>query len=421
MVSNNHARLMQYAAFSSSFLLMNELNAQTEYQEFNPYLPLTNASEVFIDVDDDGIDDFSFYFAKDWGTSSAGYANNNFSFRANQFGDNQVMIDTLPAVDFYSSIDVIYCTFPEAAGVIQLNENSAISDLDNWGKAAVMARVDQCGSYGGDGQQGEWLLDGGTQDYFVGIKLVNPTEYYGWLRIRHNDFGDVDYIKDFYLNSSPGASVVTPDLYNSVAPAADNLNLYYNPDLKLMLEFNAATHEDSLQEYRVILRNSIYTSAFTATICETTAPANYISVNKSGADNYTVDISAINTDWVGNPLAEGEGIKAYVYSKFNHPITMLNGLSGVSNVIDKLTVAIAEQVVNANTLPIWYFDNSLHISTNNIFVASVFITDITGRKVSSVKINSKEAQIDMPCSLTPGIYIVSVITADGMICKQIKI
>ena len=419
--TRTHSRLLQYAAFSSSFLLLNETNAQSEYHEFDPYLPLTSGSTVFLDIDDDGTDDFSFQFAKSWGTSSTGYSGNNFYFQANQFEGNEVMIVSLPPVLFSSSAYSVECSFPGAYGVQQLGDNVMIDAFDEWGQADVMARVDHCGLYGADGEQGEWLLEGSTKDYFVGFRTAPPLNYYGWIRIRHNDFGDDDYIKDYYLSDLLGAGVQTPDVANSKAPAADDLNLYYDGDGKLMLTFSAASNEDNLEEYRVILRNTIFTTALTATQCETTLPGNYITVNKTGIDTYSVDISALTNDWVGNTLDAGDGISAYVYSKFNYPVTLLNGLSPESNEIEKSTDVITILGDANNLLHVWNYDDVLHIETNNVFIEKIMITDMLGRIIYSEPVNIQQSHITIPIQLQSGIYVISAITDEGILSKQIKL
>ena len=420
MKTRNTNKLLQYSTLSTAFLLAGKVEAQTEYHEFDPYLPLTNASEVFIDVNDDGVDDFSFEFAKSWGTSSTGYAGDDFIFNAKQFGENEMMIASLPAVEFYSSIFTVYCSFPSTLGVKQLAENTIIDVFKEFGKADVMARVDQCGFYGADGEQGEWLLEGGTKDYFVGFRTNDISGYYGWMRIRHYDFGDVDYVKDFYLNDAIGSGVQTPDLDNMVAPAPDNLNLFYGGDGKLMLEFNAASDEDSLQEYRVILRNTIFTSELTATICETTLPGNYITVNKTGASTYVADLSTLTTDWVGNTLEEGDGVSAYVYNKFNYPVTMLNGLSPESNERTLSDDVAIHNNVN-NETQVWLHDNVLHIIATNNNIEQIVIYDILGRIVYAEPLSESQNHISIPNQLNQGIYVVSMVTADGVISRQIKL
>lgn len=417
MKTRNTNKLLQYSTLSTAFLLAGKVEAQTEYHEFDPYLPLTNASEVFIDVNDDGVDDFSFEFAKSWGTSSTGYAGDNFIFNAKQFGENEMMIASLPAVEFYSSIFTVYCSFPSTLGVKQLAENTIIDVFKEFGKADVMARVDQCGFYGADGEQGEWLLEGGTKDYFVGFRTNDISGYYGWMRIRHYDFGDVDYVKDFYLNDAIGSGVQTPDLDNMVAPAPDNLNLFYGGDGKLMLEFNAASDEDSLQEYRVILRNTIFTSELTATICETTLPGNYITVNKTGASTYVADLSTLTTDWVGNTLEEGDGVSAYVYSKFNYPVTMLNGLSPESNDLT-LSNHVAINAYAVEGIQVWQHNNMIHVTSENNSINAIMVSDISGRKLMQQNIAGAQ-EYQLPVDLTPGIYLVTVATANGNYTTQL--
>ena len=417
MKTRNTNKLLQYSTLSTAFLLAGKVEAQTEYHEFDPYLPLTNASEVFIDVNDDGVDDFSFEFAKSWGTSSTGYAGDNFIFNAKQFGENEMMIASLPAVEFYSSIFTVYCSFPSTLGVKQLAENTIIDVFKEFGKADVMARVDQCGFYGADGEQGEWLLEGGTKDYFVGFRTNDISGYYGWMRIRHYDFGDVDYVKDFYLNDAIGSGVQTPDLENMVAPAPDNLNLFYGGDGKLMLEFNAASDENSLQEYRVILRNTIFTSELTATICETTLPGNYITVNKTGASTYVADLSTLTTDWVGNTLEEGDGVSAYVYSKFNYPVTMLNGLSPESNDLT-LSNHVAINAYAVEGIQVWQHNNMIHVTSENNSINAIMVSDISGRKLMQQNIAGAQ-EYQLPVDLTPGIYLVTVATANGNYTTQL--
>lgn len=412
-------KLIQYTALSTAFLVAHQANAQ-EYHEFDPYLPLTNASEVFIDIDDDGSDDFSFYFAKSWGTSSTGYSGNNFQFHANQFGDNEILITTLPAVEFFSSFYTIYCSFPETLGVVQLNEAAVISADDDWGKAQIMARVDHCGWYGGDGEQGEWLLEGGTKDYFVGFRTKADDGNYGWMRIRHYDFGDVDYIKDFFISNTPGGEVQTPDLSEMIAPAAENLNLYYGIGGVLMLDFDAADNEDDLQEYRVILRNTTFPSTITARICEITLPDNYISVNKTGSATYSADISALNSDWMGNSIEIGEGIEAFVYSKFNYPITLLNSLSAKSNELSfSDNVSIHNNVIDG--MQIWQHNHVLYITSTKKEVENIVITNMLGQTVYSESVDLMEEHITIPYEFTPGIYVVSILTLDGVLSQQIKL
>jgi len=414
-------QLLQYAALSSAFLIVNNTNAQVEYHEFDPYLPLTNAHDVFIDVDDDGVDDFSFYFAKDWVNSSSSYNGDVFQFRATQNAENEVMVITMPSVEFYSSSMMLYCSLPEALGVMQIEENTVIDMFADWGKADIMAQVDKCGFYGGLGEQGDWQLTGVTRDYFVGFRINTPIAKYGWMRLRHNDFGEVDFVKDFYLNETAGPGLVTPDLFNHVAPAPDNLNLFYNAEGKLTLTFDAAIHEDSLEEYRVILRNTIFTSEFTATKCEITLPENYIAVHKTGISNYTVDLSDLNTDWVGGVLEEGDGMVAYVYGKFDYPITLLNGLSPVSNELEKHAVEIAVLEDENNQYQIWQYDNMLHIKSTNSNIQQIIINDILGRVVFNETTDLIQNEIHIPYQFNEGIYIISLLTSDGIISNQIKL
>ena len=151
------------------------------------------------------------------------------------------------------------------------------------------------------------------RDYYVGVRINNPDPHYGWVRLRHN--GTTDYIKDFAMENSMATEITTPDLFNHIAPAAQHPVLTADAGTNaLHIQFDAASGEDSLMEYRVILRNTIYTDSMTATKCEITQPGHYISVMKTGGP-YSVDLSPLTTDWAGNILIEGQTYKAYIYSR----------------------------------------------------------------------------------------------------------
>ncbi len=415
MPGTHKERLVRYSAFSASFLFLHAADAQLIHTEFDPYLEMENADPLVVDVDDDGAGDISFTIYKSMGSSS-GFP--SFGLVAEQMGDLEVMVTPFSAVNFSSSIYSVDCYFAAADGIRKLDELVTIDIAENWNTAELMGHGMVCGEYGMWGEQGEWLFDypsGEVRDYFVGFRINGPVYTYGWIRLRHN--GITDYVKDFSIAASPGGGVVTPDLFQHIAPAAQDLNLSAEPlTHKLILNFDGAAYEDSLQEYRVILRNSIYTDEMTATRCEVTEPGRYISVPKTGG-SYTVDLSSLTTDWAGNLLEDGATYKAYVYSKFNYPVTLLNGLSGESNIVEyNTTVAVGINGLTSGSEPsIFYYENLLQINSESAAIISVF--NMEGKNILQQAIGSGLKSIQI--NVSPGMYLVEYRNAFTVANKKI--
>lgn len=397
--------LRQYAALSAGFLAAGHAGAQTGYHEFDPYFPMTFNEDVVVDLDMDGEDDFGFFFRKEWSVST-GYGVNDFTFNMEQFGANEVVVAPL-AADQSFTIYSDTCYFPAATGVDKIGSLVAIGPDDEWDVAEIMARGESCTSYAFI-KQGDWLFSGGQQDKFVGFRLSKPELYYGWMRIRHNDSGNIDYIKDYYISPTPNTEVVTPEVEDMYAPAPEEITLFYAGD-DLMVTFPKASDESALEEYRVILRDASFTSALTSEICDITVPENYVSVPKTGTDTYTTNVSALTHYWSGVPMASGDSIKAYVYTKYLYPYTMLNGMSPASAAVyyeGASTIADTPSPI----MHAWFSGAQLIVQTNGLSLEEILLYDISGRRLAIEPVNNDQVQYTyaIPVNLPRGVYIVVV-------------
>lgn len=402
--------LQHYALLSAGFLAAGRTEAQTGYYEFDPYFPMTFNEDVVVDLDMDGENDFGFFFRKEWSVST-GYGVNDFTFNMEQFGSHQVMVVPLDA-DFSFTIYSNTCYFPAATGVDKLTSFEVIGPDNEWDVAEIMARGESCTSYAFL-KQGEWLFSGGQRDRFVGFRLSKPEHYYGWMRIRHNDSGNVDHIKDYFISPAPDTEVMTPEVDSLYAPAPEELSLFYAGD-DLMVTFPRAADESKLQDYRVILRDAAFATPLTSEMCEITAPEDYMLVPKTGADDYTVNISALTRFWTGAAIEPGDMIKAYVYTKFDHPVTMLNGLSPESESVE---YSASTDIPASDPDPVhaWMTGGMLIVQADGTRVQEISVYDLSGRSL----LHYSGAELHMvnhftiPFEPASGIYIVTVRDTTG--------
>jgi len=402
--------LQHYALLSAGFLAAGRAEAQTGYYEFDPYFPMTFNEDVVVDLDMDGENDFGFFFRKEWSVST-GYGVNDFTFNMEQFGSHQVMVVPLDA-DFSFTIYSNTCYFPAATGVDKLASFEVIGPDNEWDVAEIMARGESCTSYAFL-KQGEWLFTGGQQDRFVGFRLSTPEHYYGWMRIRHNDSGNVDYIKDYFISPAPDTEVMTPEVDSLYAPAPEELSLFYAGD-DLMVTFPRAADESKLQDYRVILRDAAFATPLTSEMCEITAPEDYVLVPKTGADTYSVNISALTRFWTGAAIEPGDMMKAYVYTKFDHPVTMLNGLSPESESVE---YSASTDIPASDPDPVhaWMTGGMLIVQADGTRVQEISVYDLSGRSL----LHYSGAELHMvnhftiPFEAASGIYIVTVHDTTG--------
>ena len=74
-----------------------------------------------------------------------------------------------------------------------------------------------------------------------------------------------------------------------------------------------------------------------------------------------------------------------------------------------------------NLLHVWNYDEVLHIETNNVFIEKIMIADMLGRIIYSEPVNIQQSHITIPIQLQSGIYVISAITDEGILSKQIKL
>ena len=74
-----------------------------------------------------------------------------------------------------------------------------------------------------------------------------------------------------------------------------------------------------------------------------------------------------------------------------------------------------------NETQVWLHDNVLHIIATNNNIEQIVIYDILGRIVYAEPLSESQNHISIPNQLNQGIYVVSMVTADGVISRQIKL
>lgn len=120
------------------------------------------------------------------------------------------------------------------------------------------------------------------------------------------------------------------------------------PDLNV--QFNKATNESTVSEYRVMLVENSNVSSFDLAAAQSVMMSNYNAVTPNGSNNYTSSFGMSSTDVNGNALTNGTTYAAFVLSIADGTLAVANTLSSASNALLLQTVAgVATNVMALDT------------------------------------------------------------------------
>jgi trimeric autotransporter adhesin len=221
------------------------------------------------------------------------------------------------------------------------------------------------------------------------------------------------------INSLSPASnritLTTPVIASSKATNIVASDIANNKDGRdLQVEFNKASTENTLSEYRVLVCK--YYNTFN--LDDAINNNNYTVVSKSGNTKYIVNFSETTLDTDGDLIAEDVWYKVYVMSVADGVNANANSLSNPSNNIKLTTpLAVKEHTKNLNA---FYANNLLQITIDNTLIgADIEVVNLLGEKILSNQLNNANNQFSL--NVGNGVYMVIVRKDNAVMTKKIVV
>lgn len=187
-------KLAAYSAVSIAFVALNHerSNAQIIYHDVNPDIDITKGHPAFLDLNNDGKNDFKFFYTETGMSRYSSTTNYASSYWVKSLGKNQVLAK-------------INGANREPAGLVA---GAKIDSNELWGSASGEPMYYRRGSFTSHQsrawQGGEWDVPG---DRYLGIRLkMNDGYHYGWIRLTTGET-----IRDYAYQNSPNVSILAGD------------------------------------------------------------------------------------------------------------------------------------------------------------------------------------------------------------------
>ncbi|MDC0257706.1 T9SS type A sorting domain-containing protein [Crocinitomicaceae bacterium] len=311
-----HKRLAQYGMLTAAIAATNDADAAVIYTDETPDFAGGNGSQYFLDLDNNGVDDFRI-----WHNSSS-----------------NLYISPLAATNEVLGSGGATFAYPFA-----LNSGAVISSgagqFFNNGFSGGFQSLNY-----GSCSFGNWC---NVTDRFIGLRFdISGTIHYGWVRLDVDYAGNSWTVKDYAYETNGGAGINAGDVGGvgvvaSQATAISGLDVANSSnETDLEFSFDAAVDETTISEYRVIIVKSALVGTFDITAAEALPMANYTAVTPNGGPTYTQVLTTGAIDSDGDAIVIGQAYRIYV----------LNVADGTNATINSLSVATADVTLNTPTL-----------------------------------------------------------------------
>jgi hypothetical protein len=313
-------RLSRYTALAVATSAIGEAKAAIIYTDEDPDFVGGIGSQYFLDLDNDGVNDFKIYHD----------------------GGSNLMIEPLVNGNGIMGSGSSSYAYP-----FNLANGAPISS----GAGAFMT-IGYSGGYQslnyGSCSFGNWCS---VTDGFLGLHFnAGGNMHYGWVRLDVDANGEHWVVKDYAYDNVAGEPIDAGEATNPiVADGASNVigtDIDNNGNgLDLQVDFAAAGDESTVAEYRVmIVKNAM---SFDLADAQAVGAASYFTVTPNGSSNYTQIHTAGAIDVDGDPILENTGYQAYVLSIADGTNAQVDSLSAPStNFALFSTIGINTNVLN---------------------------------------------------------------------------
>lgn len=280
-------------------------NANIIYTDENPDFSGVIGSQYFLDLNNDGNDDFRIWHN----------------------GSSNLYISPLTSTNEVLGSGGATFAYPFAltSGAMV---SSAAGGFFNNGFAGGFQSLNY-----GSCSFGNWCS---VTDRYIGLRFdIGGNIHYGWVRLDVNQAGSVWTIKDYAYEDvatapipagamgSPGAASVSSGVIG--ADVADNGN-----GLDLDVTFTAGADETSINEYRIMVVKSANAAGFDEPTATAVAAANYTAVTPTGSPTYQQVLAAGALDVDGDAVTNSVPYVVFVLSEADGVVASTNSISSGS-------------------------------------------------------------------------------------------
>lgn len=378
------------------------VNAQIDYTDLDPDAVAGGTDTVYLDLNNDGTDDF--VFIANAGTYGSGAFNvyQNFAIALN---DNAINGSATSSYLYPYAVpmnDVI-------DGNLTFNGGSNFQTLgwDYFAAGATSAAY----TYGN--------IRVGSGDVYIGLSLdAAGNTHYGWARVSL-DLGGTLTLKDYAYEQTAclgiEAGATTGGLTPTAAPSASNIagtdNGNTGTGTDLNFSFDVAASEDGVSEYRTFAVKA--GSAFDIAAAQAVAAGSYVSSAPSG--------SSITGDFDGTTDSDGDAIA--IYTDYDIYVLSMNDCANaqsdalaVSSESIQLMPPVGLGELNKFGYQVYANGSSIFVNTNDV-ITSLTVTSIDGKIVFNKTNINRNQQIDLNSS--NGIYLVNIQTSQGVFSEKV--
>ncbi|PWL28906.1 MAG: hypothetical protein DCO96_08805 [Fluviicola sp. XM-24bin1] len=309
-------RLAQYGLLTAAIAATNEADAAVVYTDITPDFTGGLGSQYFLDLDNNGTDDFRIWHN----------------------GSSNLYISPLTGTNEALGSGGATFAYPFA-----LTSGAAISSgAGGWFN----------NGYGGGFQSlnygscsfGNWC---NVTDRYIGLRFdIAGSIHYGWVRLDVDFAGNSWTVKDYAYETNPGIGITAGDT-GTGGTAASNSTGIVGMDIAensngsdLEVTFTAGIDETTISEYRIMAVKAALVGTFDQAAAELVPMANYTAITPSGGPTYTQVMAAGALDSDGDAIVIGQPYRIFI----------LNVADGVNATLNSFSAASADVTLNTTVL-----------------------------------------------------------------------
>ena len=352
-------RLAKYGMLAAAITGAESADANIIYTDETPDFTGVVGSQYFLDLNNDGTDDFRIWHN----------------------GSSNLYISPLTATNEVLGSGGATFAYPFA-----LSSGAAISSgagtFFNHGFSSGFQSMNY-----GSCSFGNWCT---VSDGYIGVRFaIGANIHYGWVRLDVNQAGSVWTVKDYAYDDIIGNPINAGDM--ATIGMASSSSAIVGTDIAdnnngtdLQIDFNAGADETTINEYRLIVVKSALAVTFDILAAEAVPMANYIAVAPMGTPSYTELLTGLSMDTDGDLLVINEPYQLFILNVADGVIATTNSLStGGVDVTLNITVNPAQGIVGTDIS-----DNGNASDIQVDFNAALSEVGITEYRVMAVKTSS---------------------------------
>lgn len=312
-------RLAKYGLMAAGIVGADQANAAVVYTDEVPDFAGGIGSQYFLDLNNDGTDDFRIWHN----------------------GSSNLYISPLVATNAVLGSGGATFAYPFA---LNLNDpiNAGAGTFFTNGFAGGFQSLNY-----GSCSFGNWCS---ITDGYMGLRFdIGGNTHYGWVRLDVNASGSVWSVKDYAYEDVANASIDAGEMTAigtaigataiSGSDIADN-----NNGTDFQVNFTASTDETTLSEYRAIVVKEINVGTFDLAAAQALAPTEYFSITPNASPTYTQVLTAGATDSDGDLLAIGVAYRVFIHGVADGVNATIDA---ISNAASPTTLNITADVASA--------------------------------------------------------------------------